>query len=179
MSVDKYSGIIESILFYENDIVKIDRLAKITGLSKGKITEIIKRLIEEYDKDIHGLKIIELADGYTFQTKKEIFPFLKEYYNLKPQNKLSKILLTVLSIIAYKQPVTKGEIEAIRGVNSDNQVKRLLELDYIQILGRKEGLGKPLLYGTTNNFLKDFNLKSIKDLPKIDEIKGEEFSLEG
>ena len=178
MSVDKYSGIIEAILFYEGDIVKVDKLSKITGLSKAKVIEIIKNLIEEYNKDMHGLKIIELAEGYTFQTKKEIFPFIREFYNLKEQNKLSKTLLTVLSIVAYKQPITKGEIESIRGVNSDNPIKRLLELDYIQILGRKESLGKPLLYGTTASFLKDFNLKSIKDLPKIGEIKGEEFSLE-
>jgi segregation and condensation protein B len=178
LSVDKYSGIIESILFYENDIVKVDKLIKVTGLPKRKVIEIINKLIEEYDKEIHGLKIIELADGYTFQTKKEIFPFIREFYNLKLQNKLTKTLLTVLSIIAYKQPITKGEIESIRGVNSDNPVKRLIELDYIQILGRKEVLGKPLIYGTTATFLKDFNLKSIKDLPKVGEIKGEEFSLE-
>ena len=92
MSTDKYSGIIESILFYESDIVKIDKLTKITGLSKGKVKEIIHKLMEEYNKDIHGIKIIELADGYTFQTKKEIFPFIKEFYNLKAQNKLSKSL---------------------------------------------------------------------------------------
>jgi segregation and condensation protein B len=178
LSTDKYSGIIESILFYENDVVKTDKLSKLTGLSKSKVIEILNKLSEEYQKDIHGMRIVELADGYTFQTKKEIFPFIKEFYTLKSQTKLSKSIMTVLSIIAYKQPITKSEIETIRGVNSDNPIKRLLELNYIQITGRKEVLGRPLLYGTTSVFLKDFNLKSIKDLPKVGEIKSDEFSLE-
>lgn len=178
MNTDKFFGLIESILFYENDVVKPEKLMKITGLSKAKVIEIINNLTEEFNKDIHGLRIVELADGYTFLTKKDIYPFIKEYYNLKAQTKLSKSYLTVLAVIAYKQPITKNEIETIRGVNSDNAIKRLIELNYIEIAGRKEGLGKPLLYATTTQFLKDFNLKSISDLPKIGEIKADEFSLE-
>jgi segregation and condensation protein B len=178
LGIDKYSALIETILFCENDVVMLNRIAKITGLTKEKIKEIVNQLNEEYQKDQHGLEIVELADGYSFQIKKEIYPFIKEYYNIKPQNKLSKSILTTLSIIAYKQPITKNEIEDIRGVSSDNAVKRLLELNYIEITGRKDVLGKPLLYGTTKEFLKHFNLKSITDLPKIDELKTDEFSLE-
>ncbi|MBN2546758.1 MAG: SMC-Scp complex subunit ScpB [Spirochaetes bacterium] len=177
MSINKYSAIIESLLYYENDVVSINKIAQVTGLTEEKIKETINQLMLEYQNNIHGLMITEIAGGYSFQIKKEIFPYIKEYYNLKSQNKLSKSVLTVLSIIAYKQPITKNEIEDIRGVNSDNSIKRLLELNLIKITGRKDVVGKPLLYGTTTEFLKFFNLNNIKDLPKIDELKSEEFSL--
>ena len=178
MNIDKYSAIIEAILFCENDVVKPEKISKITGLSKGKVKEIIDKLIDEYNKGIHGLIINELADGYSLQMKKEVYPYIKEFYNIKQKNKLSKSVLTVLSIVAYKQPITKNEIEAIRGVSSDNPLKKLLEMNYIQITGRKEVLGRPLLYATTQDFLKHFNLKNIKDLPKIGELKSEEFSVD-
>lgn len=178
LGIDKYKALIESILFCENDVVTVERIAKITDLTKEKVKEIINELMEEYNRDIHGILIVEVANGYTFQIKKEIFPYVKEFYKVKPQNKLSKSFLTVLSVIAYKQPITKGEIDAIRGVGSDNAIKRLLELNYIHIVGRKDVIGKPLMYGTTTEFLKQFNLKNIKDLPKVGELKSEEFSLE-
>ena len=178
MAIDKYSAIIEAILFYEGDVIKPEYIMKTTGLTKEKITEIMTNLKNEYENNIHGLQIVELADGYSFQIKKEIYPEIKELYKLKPQNKLSKMNLTVLSIIAYKQPITKQEIEEIRGVSCDSSIKRLLEFNYIQIIGRKDVVGKPLLYGTTDEFLKHFNLKSIKDLPQINELKSDEFSLE-
>lgn len=177
LGVDKYSAIVESLLFYESDVVSLKKISEVTGLTEERAKDILDQLKKEYDADIHGLTIVEVAGGYTFQIKREIFPFLKEYYNLKSKNKLSKSVLTVLSIIAYKQPITKNEIEDIRGVNSDNAIKRLLELNLIKIAGRKDVIGKPLMYGTTDEFLKYFNLKDIKDLPRIDELKNEEFSL--
>ena len=146
MNTDKYSALIESILYCENDIVTPDRLVKLTGLSFDAIKDIMDRLIEEYNKEVHGLMIVEVADGYSFKIKKEILPFIKEFYKLKSQNKLSRSILTVLSIIAYKQPITKNEIDLIRGVSSDNAIKRLMEFNYIQIVGRKDVVGKPLLY---------------------------------
>jgi segregation and condensation protein B len=178
LSVDKYSAIIEAILFCENDVVKPDKIAKITGLTKHQIDKIIKELSVQYDKEEHGISVSEVAEGYSMQIKKEVYPFIKEFYNVRQRHRLSKSILTVLSIIAYKQPVTKVEVDDIRGVASDLQIKKLLEIDYIEILGRKDTVGKPLLYGTTNTFLKHFNLKNIKDLPQIDELKSEEFSLE-
>lgn len=178
MEIDKYSALIEAILFFENDVVKPEKISKDTGLTKGKVKEIINKLMEEYKKDIHGLQIVEVADGYSFQIKKEIYPEVKKLYKIKQQNKLSKLNLTVLSIIAYKQPITKNEIEDIRGVSCDGSIKRLIELNYIQIVGRKDVVGKPLLYGTTADFLKHFNLRNINDLPKINELKSDEFSIE-
>lgn len=177
LEMDKYPALIEAILFYESDVITLDYLNKITGIQKSKIKEVMEVLIEEYKKDIHGLQIVEVAEGYTFQIKKDVYPEIKEFYKIKPQNKLSKMNLTVLSIIAYKQPITKNELEEIRGVSCDASIRKLLEMNYIQITGRKDAVGKPLLYGTTNEFLKHFNLKSIDDLPTINELKSEEFSL--
>jgi segregation and condensation protein B len=178
LGVDKYSALIEAILFYENDIVKVSKISRITGLTESKVVEILRELMEVYQDKIHGVRIIEIADGFSFQIKKEILPFIKDYYKVKSQQKLSKPTLTVLSIIAYKQPITRSEIEDIRGVSCDNAVRKLLEMNLIKITGRKEALGRPLLFGTTVEFLKHFNLKSIKDLPTINELKTEEFSLE-
>jgi segregation and condensation protein B len=178
LSVDKYSALIEAILFYENDIVKINKIAKITGLEESKVVEIMNSLMEVFQDKIHGIRIVEIADGYSFQVKKEILPYIKDYYKVKPQQKFSKSTLTVLSIIAYKQPITKNEIEDIRGVSCDNAVKKLMEANFIEIVGRKEALGKPLMFGTTVEFLKHFNLKNIKDLPTINELKSEEFNPE-
>ena len=178
MASDKYSGIIEAILFYEGEVVPADRLMKITGLSEENIRDIIDELNDSYKADHHGIMIEEVAEGFTFKIKKDIFPEIKEYYNIKGQSKLSQSLLTVLSIIAYKQPITKAEIEEIRGVSADNHIRTLMEKNFIEIKGRKEALGRPLLYGTTNDFLKHFNLKSIKDLPQINELKESEFETE-
>ena len=178
MSADKYSGIIEAILFYEGEVVPTDRLMKVTGLSEENIRDIIDELNESYKQDHHGIIIEEIAEGFTFKIKKDIYADIKEYYNIRGQSKLSQSLLTVLSIIAYKQPITKAEVEEIRGVSADNHIRTLIEKNFIEIKGRKEALGRPLLYGTTTEFLKHFNLKSIKDLPQIDELKEAEFSEE-
>jgi segregation and condensation protein B len=176
LSIDKYSALIEAILFCENDVVRFEKIIKITGLEREKITEIVAELMIEYNKENHGIMISEVADGYTFQLKREIIPDIKEFYQIKNENKLSKSILTVLSIIAYKQPVTKAEVEQFKGSAADTAIKRLLELNLIKITGRKEAFGKPLLYGTTDDFLKYFNLKSIEDLPKIGELKSDEFT---
>lgn len=178
MAEDKYSGLIEAILFYENELVSIEKIIKYTGLNKENIVKVLGQLMEKYNNSNHGIHIVEIAEGYCFQIKKEIFNDVKEIYNIKEKSRLTKTAMTVLSIIAYKQPITKNEIEDIRGVASDNAVRLLLEKNLIQITGRKDVLGKPLLYGTTKEFLKYFNLKSIKDLPQLNELKSEEFSLD-
>lgn len=175
MAVDKYSAIIEAILFYENEVVSIEKLISITGLDGDKVVEIIRGLEDKYSDDLHGVTVVELAGGYCIQIKKEILPDLKSIYSIREKGKLSKSAMTVLSIIAYKQPITKHEIEDIRGVSADNHIRLLLEKKLIEIAGRKEVLGKPLMYGTTSDFLKFFNLKSIDDLPTINELKSDEF----
>jgi segregation and condensation protein B len=176
MGGDKFTSLIEAILFYETEVVSYEKLMRITNLDKDKILDIVNELNLDYQKALHGITIAEVAGGFAFQIKKDIFPEIRDIYNIRGKSRLSQSALTVLSIIAYKQPVTKGEIEAIRGVSADNQVRNLIEKGLIEIVGRKETFGKPLLYGTTKEFLKYFNLKSIKDLPEINELKSDEYS---
>jgi segregation and condensation protein B len=175
---EQSTGFIEAMLYHEPDVLKIEKIARVTGLPKDKIREYMKSLMEEYARDFHGMEIVEVAGGYIYRVKKDIYPEIKELYKFKTSEKISKSTLTVLSIIAYKQPVTRAEIEEVRGVGCDNQVRQLLERGLIQVTGRKDVLGKPLQYGTTQEFLKLFHLVSIKDLPRIEELKSDEFSLE-
>lgn len=171
-------ALIEAIIFYENDIVNIDKIAKITNLDKGTIVNTINELNIKYSDASHAIFIDQMEEGYFFNIKRDILNEIKDIYTIKGKSKLSQSVLTVLSIIAYKQPITKSEIEDIRGVNSDNAIRVLLEKNLIEIVGRKDVLGKPLMYGTTKEFLKFFNLKSIKDLPQITELKSEEFTID-
>lgn len=176
--MEKYSGLIEAMLYYENEIISLESIKKKTGLEEDKIREIIEKLIDDYSKKNHGITITEVAGGFTFQIKQEIFHDIKDLYNIKEKGNISKSVMTVLSIIAYKQPITKMEIEEIRGVSPDSAVRTLLEKNLIEIKGRKEVLGRPLMYGTTQQFLKYFNLKNIGDLPTLNELKSEEFQPE-
>jgi len=171
-------ALIEAIIFYENGIVSLEKISKLTNLDNITIVNAIRELNNKYNDTSHAIFIDEIDGGYFFNIKKEIFNELKDIYNIKSKTRLSQAVLTVLSIIAYRQPITKAEIEDIRGVSSDNAIKILLEKNLIEIVGRKDVLGKPLMYGTTTEFLKLFNLKSIKDLPKVTELKSEEFVID-
>lgn len=173
--MDPFEPIIEAILFYETDGISVDKILKFTGFTREKILEVLGFLVDKYKSEKFGIEIIEDEGEYSFQIKKDINVKLKQMFNMKDKNKLSNSLLTVLSIIAYKQPITKLEIENIRGVASDTGIKLLLERNLIKIMGRKEVLGRPLLYGTTDEFLKQFKLTDIKDLPQLNELKSEEF----
>ncbi|MEE1291021.1 MAG: SMC-Scp complex subunit ScpB [Spirochaetota bacterium] len=179
MEVDKYSAIIEAVLLHENEVVPMERLVKYTGLEEDKIREIINELSITYEQNSqHGITVVEIAGGYALQVKKSILPEFKEIYSIKEKSRLSKSAMMVLTIIAYKQPITKNEIEVTYGVSPDYAVKILLEKNLIQIVGRKEVIGKPLMFGTTQDFLKHFNLKSISDLPAINELKSDEFEID-
>jgi len=173
--LDSNEPIVEAILFYETEGITIEKISKFTGLTKEKVSEIIDILTDRYKSENFGIEIAENDGEYSFQIKRDINSKLKQMFNLKDKGRLSNSMLTVLSIIAYKQPITKLEIEDIRGVASDNAVKTLLEKNLIKIMGRKEVLGRPLLYGTTDEFLRQFNLTDIKDLPQLNELKSEEF----
>jgi len=176
--LEQEEAVIEALLFYETDGITADKISKFTGFSKERVSELLDTLLGKYSLPNYGIEIIEDEGSYLFQIKKNINTKLKEMINLKDKGRLSNSVLTVLSIIAYKQPITKFEIEDIRGVSSDNAIKTLLEKNLIKIVGRKEALGRPLLYGTTDEFLRHFNLSDIKDLPQIDELKSEEFELD-
>ena len=174
-SIDKNTALIESILFLENDPIDIVILSSKTRLSRSEVRDALTQLSVKYKKPCHGIEIVELGGGYLFAPKAELWPLLKGQYGKMNENRLSKAALETLSIIAYSQPVTKPEIERIRGVSSDGMVTLLLDRSLIRKIGEKETPGRPIQYGTTKQFLITFGLKSIADLPKLDEMEFEKF----
>ncbi|MDD5292617.1 MAG: SMC-Scp complex subunit ScpB [Candidatus Omnitrophica bacterium] len=162
-------GAIESLIFISegpSTIVDIQNILE--GLDSETIRAAIEELKNEYEKRNSGIKIMEVAGGYQMVTSPNYVNFVKKFYKIKHAEKLTLPALETLSIIAYKQPVTKLEIELIRGVNVDGVLKNLLEKGLVRIVGRKEVIGRPFVYGTTRSFLEYFGLNSLEELPAIE-----------
>jgi segregation and condensation protein B len=164
-------SIIESILFIAGEPLTIDALKDIVELDRPEIERLINELISEYSLKNSGLFIVEVAGGVQMVTNPASAPWIKKLLATAVPTRLSQQSLETLAIIAYKQPIIKAEIEAIRGVNSDGVVKTLLERRLIKILGRKEVPGRPLMYGTTKEFLQSFGLKDLSELPTLKEFQ--------
>lgn len=164
-------SIIESILFIAGEPLTIDALKDIVEFEKPAIERLVNELITEYSLKNSGLFIVEVAGGIQMVTKPASAPWIKKLLATAVPTRLSQQSLETLAIIAYKQPIIKAEIEAIRGVNSDGVVKTLLERRLIKILGRKEVPGRPLMYGTTKEFLQSFGLKDLSELPTLKEFQ--------
>lgn len=179
MKLEKEVALIEAVLFLENDPVDIKYLTKVTNLSNSIVKESLVQLRELYRSETRGLEISDIGEGFQLIPKVELWEFLKDTYGRKNENKLSKAALETLSIIAYSQPVTRGEIENIRGVSPDSMMKLLINKNFIKDVGKKDVPGKPVQYGTTKEFLKAFRLSSIADLPKLDEMEQDRFELNG
>ena len=177
VNLDEETSLIEAILFLEGDSISIDSLVKISCLSKDVVEMCLANLKEKYETVVTGIELQEISGGFVLCVKKDLWGFLKERYGKKNEGKLSKAALETLSIIAYSQPITRGEIEAIRGVSADNMMRLLIERNLIKEVGKKDVPGKPVQYGTTKEFLKTFRLNSIADLPKLDEHESERFEL--
>lgn len=141
-----------------------------TKLKKDVILAAINQLIEKYQSDDFAIEMVEISNGYKFMTKGAYYNTVATYLKQSTKKKLSKSALETLSIIAYKQPVIKSEIEQIRGVSCDYSIQKLLEKELIEIEGRSDGPGRPLLYATSDKFMDYFGLKSIGDLPKTKDI---------
>jgi segregation and condensation protein B len=171
----KYSKIIEGILFISAEPVELKKISSFLQLPVEVIKKYLFKLKEEYDKDIHGIVLKEYDGKYVFVTKSDISQFIEDFFNVKNQQKLSSAALETLAIIAYKQPVTRVEIEEIRGVKAEKTLSTLIKYELIHELGRKETTGTPIVYGTTNKFLRHFNLKSLSELPDFN-IEGQEFN---
>ena len=168
---------IESLIFTGNPSISFDDIKNAledslgTTFSDNEIATHIESLRDKYNSDQYSVEIVEIAGGFRFMTKALYHHTIGTYLRQNTHKKLSKSALESLAIIAYKQPVTKTEIESIRGVNSDYTIQKLLEKDLIEISGRSEGPGKPLLYSTTSKFTDYFGLKTIDDLPKVKELE--------
>jgi segregation and condensation protein B len=139
-------------------------------VEKGEIRQQIAALQEKYAGEDYSFDLLEVAGGFRFLTKKPYHAAIHAGLQIREKKKLSTAALETLAIIAYKQPVNKSEIEQIRGVNCDYSIQKLLEKDLIAILGKSDGPGRPLIYGTSKNFMDHFGLKNVKDLPKLKDL---------
>lgn len=179
MKLEKETALVEAILFLETEPVDLKTISRISGLSKEAVEEVLGSLKSLYAAEEHGLHLVDFDGGYMFAPKRELWEYLKDRYGRKNDTKLSRAAMETLSIIAYSQPITRGEIESIRGVSADNMIKLLLSKELIREVGKKEAPGRPIQYGTTKEFLKLFGLSSIADLPKLDELDRDRFELNG
>lgn len=169
---DKESkSILEALLFIHGEPVTIDVLKNILETDKVETERLLKELISEYQLKNTGLLIAEVAGGFQMVTNPGFAPWVKKLLSTAIPTRLSQQSLETLAIVAYKQPIIKAEIEAIRGVNSDGVVRTLLERRLVKILGRKEVPGRPLMYGTTKEFLQYFGLNSLSELPTLKEFQ--------
>jgi len=176
VSVDRsrLASIIESLIFVSDEPLAIRRIRNILeGVPAGEIDEAISFLKNKYSDFNNGIRLEEVAEGYQFRTAPENVEWVKMLVEYRP-TRLSKAAMETLAIIAYNQPCTKVDVEAVRGVESSSPVSVLLEKNLINILGRKEAVGRPLIYGTTKEFLETFNLKDLDDLPTLKEISESE-----
>ncbi|MGO8692531.1 MAG: SMC-Scp complex subunit ScpB [Rectinemataceae bacterium] len=173
--LDREAALVETVLFLESEPLDEASIARITGLARDIVDRALELLVEEDAAPAHGLEPIRSGGGWILAPKAELWDSLKERYGKKSDSRLSRAALETLSIIAYSQPITRSEIEAIRGVSVDGMMRFLLERELVKEVGKKDAPGKPVQYGTTKEFLKYFRLGSIADLPKLDEIERERF----
>lgn len=178
MKEKNYRAIIEAILFTMGESVELDKIAEAIELDKKETKKILEEMIEEWNSSDRGIAIIELDGAYQMCTKSEMYEYLIKIAKQPKHRVLTDVLLETLSIIAYKQPVTKAEIEKIRGVSSDHAVSKLIEYNLICELGRLDAPGRPLLFGTTEEFLRCFGVNSIDNLPVLNPVQLEEFKQE-
>ncbi|VAX36578.1 Segregation and condensation protein B [hydrothermal vent metagenome] len=168
---DHIKGVIETLLFISEKPVTLDQIkGALETVSGAEVKAVIKVLQNDYQERKSGMTIIEIAGGYQMLSNPVYATYIREFYKTKHKERLSKPALESLAIIAYKQPVTRSDIELIRGVNSDGVVNHLLSKELLKTVGRKDVAGRPYLYGTTKQFLEYFGLKSLKDLPKLEEF---------
>ncbi len=162
---------IESIIFVSSEPVTIDKLAQVfPEIGRPEIRSCLKELLSEWEKMDRGISLANVSGGYQFRTVPGSSDHITNFLKRVKKFRLSRAALEVIAIIAYKQPVTRVEVESIRGVDSSGVINVLLERRILEIKGRKEVIGKPFLYGTTNEFLEVFGLKSLTDLPTLKEI---------
>ncbi len=171
-------AVIEAILFTMGDSVETSKLALAIEQDKDTTRRLVHNMMDKYEAEGRGIKIIELEDSFQLCTKAEFYENLIKVAAEPKRHVLSDSALETLSIIAYKQPVTKLEIEQIRGVKSDYSVNKLIEYNLITELGRLDAPGRPILFGTTEDFLRSFGLTSVEELPTISPDKLADFRVE-
>lgn len=171
MPENNVKSAVEAILFSSEKPILLDQIKKaLDGYDANQIRLIIEELAADYKRDNRGIRIAEIAGGFQMLTAADFAPFLKKFYKVRRVEKLSRQALETLAIIAYKQPLTKSEIELLRNVNPDGVISSLVEKNLLRICGRKKVPGRPFVYGTTRHFLEHFGLKSLDELPKMEDF---------
>lgn len=178
MSIEKTEAAIEAILFTMGESVEAEKIAVAIEHDVDTTVKIIHNLMDKYENEDRGIKIIELEGSFQLCTKEEYYDNLIRICSQPRRYTLTDAALETLSIIAYKQPVTKIEIEKIRGVNSDRSVNKLVELELVKEVGRLDAPGRPMLFGTTEEFLRTFGVGSIDELPVISDDMVEQYKEE-
>lgn len=169
LELEKKEAALEAVLFTMGASVKEETLSKALEITAEELEDVASSLQLKYEGEDRGIRIIRLEDAYQLVTKTEFYGVLIRVASTPVKPTLTEVMLEVLSIIAYKQPVTRSEIERIRGVSSDYSVNRLVEYGLIEEKGRQDSPGRPILFGTTEEFLRRFGLSSLSDLPPINE----------
>ena len=171
MEENNLKSAVEALIFASEKPITLEQIKRVLGdLDSLSVSKIIEELKAEYISQNRGLRIVEIAGGFQMITCSAFAPFLKKLFKSRNSDKLSKPALESLAIIAYKQPLTKAEIESLRNVNVDGVMKSLIDKSLIRICGRKKVPGRPFVFGTTREFLEHFGLKSLQDLPKIEDF---------
>lgn len=178
MEKNDYKAKIEAILFTMGESVELEKIADAIELDKKKTKALLKEMTKDWEKEGRGVSIMELEGSYQMCTRPEMYECLIRIARQPKKRVLTDVLLETLSIIAYKQPVTKMEIEKIRGVSSDHAVNKLVEYHLVCELGRLDAPGRPLLFGTTEEFLRCFGVHSLEELPVLSPVQVEEFKQE-
>ena len=163
--VEKLRATVESLLFITNEPLTSSQIAELAEIEEDDVLDVLDWLQEDYSDASKGSGVMKLGDGYIMAIKQDYLPYVEKLY--RPQmSTLSMAALETLAIIAYKQPVTRGEVELIRGVKADKIVQNLIAKELIEEKGRKDAPGRPILYGTTRKFLQYFNIESLDQLPE-------------
>ena len=178
MRTKQLESIIEAILFTMGDSVEVSKIASAIEQDVPTTEKLIHNMMDKYQKEERGIRIIELDHAYQLCSKPEMYEYLIRIAKQPKKYVLTDVMLETLSIIAYRQPITKLEIEKIRGVKSDHAVNKLVEYHLVCELGRLDAPGRPLIFGTTEEFLSSFGVHSIDDLPVLSPVQVEEFKQE-
>ena len=171
MNNEEIKSIVEAVLFAWSDPLSIKELSKVIEVDVKTLEVILKEMMDDFSYNKRGIQIIKMNDYYQLATKSEYYEYVQKLLEPKQNKGLTQAALETLAIIAYRQPITKAEIESIRGVKCDKAISTLLEKEVVEEKGRLEKTGRPILYGTNINFLKTFGLKSLEELPEITEFQ--------
>ena len=161
----------ESMMYVWGEPLKAKQAGEVLDIDEQEALELFRELKDEYDQEGRGLEIREINGAFQFVTREKNAEYIERLCTPVKSKRLSQSALEVLAIVAYRQPVTKGEIEAIRGIKCDRVMEGLVSKGIVEPVGRSQAVGRPVLYGTTDLFLKNFGFSSLKDLPEIDDIE--------